>query len=101
MLNKVYLKLIGIILFFCSFLTANNHIIPIDTISAILKKFDDPETSFDKAQSLLVNMIYRGTLRGYLSHAHKKVVLSKKDPFPTGKQIFDKTTRSVNEIGHN
>lgn len=46
-------------------------------------------------------MIYRGTLRGYLSHAHKKVVLSKKDPFPTGKQIFDKATRSINEIGHN
>lgn len=88
-------------IFFSSFLIANNHIIPIDTITAILQKFDDPETDFDKAQSLLVNLIYRGTLRGYLSYAHKKVVLSKKDPFPTGKQIFDKTTKSINEIGHN
>lgn len=67
----------------------------------MLKKFDDPETDFNKTQSLLVNMIYRGTLRGYLSHTHKKVVLSKKDAFPTGKQIFDKATRSINEIGHN
>lgn len=87
--------------FFCSFLTANSHIIPIDTIAAVLKKFDNPESDFDRAESLLVNLIYRGTLRGYVSHAHKKVVLSKKDPFPTGKQIFDKTTRSINEIGHN
>lgn len=86
---------------FYSFLIANNHIIPVETITAVLKKFDDPETDFDRAQSLLVNMIYRGTLRGYLSHAHKKVVLSKKDPFPSGKQIFDKATRSINEIGHN
>ncbi|XP_050531620.1 PCI domain-containing protein 2 [Daktulosphaira vitifoliae] len=83
------------------FLIANNHIIPIETIAAVLKTYDDPETDFDQAQSLLVNLIYRGSLRGYLSHAHKKVVLSKKDPFPTGKQIFDKTTRSINEIGHN
>lgn len=90
-----------ILLFFYSFLIASNHIIPVDTITAVLKKFDDPETDYDKAESLLVNMIYRGTLRGYLSHTHKKVVLSKKDPFPTGKQIFDKTTRSINEIGYN
>jgi len=100
----VLLKLINLVyrnLFKKFFLTANNHIIPIDTITAVLKKFDNPESDFDKAESLLVNMIYRGTLRGYLSHAHKKVVLSKKDPFPTGKQVFDKTTRSINEIGHN
>lgn len=90
-----------ILLFFYSFLIANNHIIPVDTITAVLQKFDDPETDYDKSESLLVNMIYRGTLRGYLSHTHKKVVLSKKDPFPTGKQIFDKTTRSINEIGYN
>ncbi|VVC44904.1 Proteasome component (PCI) domain [Cinara cedri] len=96
-------KLINIVyrnLFKKFFLIANNHIIPVETIAALLKKFDDPETSFDNAQSLLVNMIYRGTLRGYLSHAHKKVVLSKKDPFPTGRHVFDKTTRSINEIGH-
>ncbi|MCP6508594.1 hypothetical protein NL478_27910, partial [Klebsiella pneumoniae] len=65
-------KLINLVyrnLFKKLFLTANNHIIPIDIVAAILRKFDDPETSFDKAQSLLVNMIYRGTLRGYLSHA--------------------------------
>lgn len=80
---------------------ANNHIIPVETITYILQKFDDPETDIDKAQSILINMIYRGTLRGYLSHAHKKVVLSKKDPFPSGKLIFDKTTRSINEIGYN
>lgn len=97
-------KLINLVyrnLFKKFFLIANNHIIPVETITTILKKFDDPETDFDKAQSLLVNMIYRGTLRGYLSHAHKKVVLSKKDPFPTGKQVFDKATKSINEIGHN
>ncbi|XP_050429892.1 PCI domain-containing protein 2 [Adelges cooleyi] len=96
LLNLVYRNLLKKF-----FLIAKNHIIPVEQIAAILRKFDDPETNFDQAQSLLVNLIYRGTLRGYLSHAHKKVVLSKKDAFPTGKQIFDKTTRSINEIGHN
>lgn len=36
----------------------------------------------DEIECLLANLIYRGYVRGYLSHTKRVLVLSKRDPFP-------------------
>jgi hypothetical protein len=37
----------------------------------------------DEVECILANLIYRGYVRGYLSHSKRVLVLSKRDPFPT------------------
>jgi hypothetical protein len=36
----------------------------------------------DEVECILANLIYRGYIRGYLSHTKRVLVLSKRDPFP-------------------
>ncbi|KAL7563008.1 hypothetical protein ACA910_013531 [Epithemia clementina (nom. ined.)] len=36
----------------------------------------------DQVECILANLIYRGFVRGYLSHTKRVLVLSKRDPFP-------------------
>ncbi|TNY18134.1 COP9 signalosome complex subunit [Rhodotorula diobovata] len=40
------------------------------------------EIDGEEMECLLANMIYKGLLKGYISHAHQLVVLSKDKPFP-------------------
>ena len=42
----------------------------------------------DEVECILANLIYRGYIRGYLSHAKRVLVLSKRDPFPTSSVIL-------------
>jgi len=41
----------------------------------------------DEVECILANLIFKQYIRGYLSHAKRVLVLSKKDPFPTSKVI--------------
>lgn len=41
----------------------------------------------DEVECILANLIYRGYVRGYLSHSKRVLVLSKRDPFPTAAVI--------------
>ena len=41
----------------------------------------------DEIECILANLIFRGYVRGYLSHAKRILVLSKLDPFPTSAVI--------------
>jgi hypothetical protein len=42
----------------------------------------------DEVECILANLIYRGYVRGYLSHSKRVLVLSKRDPFPTSAVIL-------------
>mmetsp|Transcript_14786 Transcript_14786/g.27701 ORF Transcript_14786/g.27701 Transcript_14786/m.27701 type:complete len:180 (+) Transcript_14786:3-542(+) len=42
----------------------------------------------DEIECILANLIFRGYVRGYLSHAKRVLVLSKRDPFPTSSVIM-------------
>jgi len=44
----------------------------------------------DEVECILANLIYRGYIRGYISHTKHVLVLSKKDPFPTTAVILSK-----------
>ncbi|GAA6009625.1 uncharacterized protein JCM10292_002218 [Rhodotorula paludigena] len=40
------------------------------------------EVDTEEMECVLANMIYKGLVKGYISHAHQLVVLSKEKPFP-------------------
>jgi hypothetical protein len=40
------------------------------------------DVDHDEVECILANLIFRGFVRGYISHAKRILVLSKKDPFP-------------------
>eukprot|EP00980_Cylindrotheca_fusiformis_P010719 scaffold2402_cov109-Cylindrotheca_fusiformis.AAC.1 len=45
------------------------------------------QIDLDEVECILANLIYRGYVRGYLSHSKRVLVLSKRDPFPTAAVI--------------
>ena len=50
--------------------------------AALLAAGADADIDADETACLLANLIYEGRMKGYISHQHQKLVLSKKDPFP-------------------
>ncbi|KAH8076038.1 hypothetical protein JL721_21 [Aureococcus anophagefferens] len=40
-------------------------------------------TDMDEIECILANLIFKGLIKGYISHQKQTLVLSKKDPFPT------------------
>ncbi|XP_039278916.1 PCI domain-containing protein 2 [Nilaparvata lugens] len=49
---------------------------------AALRIMEGPDIDLEEAHCILANLIYEGKVKGYISYAHQKVVLSKTDPFP-------------------
>jgi len=45
----------------------------------------------DEVECILANLIFRGYIRGYISHTNRVLVLSKSNPFPTSAVILSKT----------
>ncbi|KZT62121.1 hypothetical protein CALCODRAFT_549038 [Calocera cornea HHB12733] len=56
--------------------------VPISSFQAALK-ISGLDISQEEVECLLANMIYKGYMRGYLSHGTGILVLSKQDPFPS------------------
>ncbi|XP_043225475.1 PCI domain-containing protein 2-like [Amphibalanus amphitrite] len=50
--------------------------------AALLATGADADIDADETACILANLIYEGRMKGYISHAHQKLVLSKKEPFP-------------------
>jgi hypothetical protein len=68
-------------------LILDSHQISLNQIAMALKWLGMP-IDFDEVECLLANLIYRGYIRGYLSHAKRVLVLSKRDPFPISSVIL-------------
>lgn len=43
---------------------------------------DENEDALEQLKGVVVNLIFHGLVRGYLSHEHGVLVLSAKEPFP-------------------
>ena len=41
------------------------------------------DIDLEETECIVANMIFDNKIKGYISHEHQKVVLSKKDPFPS------------------
>ena len=39
--------------------------------------------AMDEVECIIANLIFKGLIKGYISHQKRTLVLSKKEPFPT------------------
>ena len=58
------------------------HQIPVDAFLIALKMMKVEDIDQDETQCIIANLIYEGKIKGYISHQHQKLVVSKKDAFP-------------------
>jgi hypothetical protein len=61
--------------------TESGHLVPIDVVRAALKVVG-LDSSTDLAECTLATLVFRGLLKGYLSHSFQKLVTAKSDAFP-------------------
>ncbi|XP_015524099.1 PCI domain-containing protein 2 [Neodiprion lecontei] len=64
------------------YLVLNTHQIPVASLLAALEMHGVDDVDMDETECLVANLIYEGKIRGYISHQHKKLVISKQNPFP-------------------
>ena len=69
--KKVYLILAVSQLPISAFVTALRSVLPEEDVDA------------EECECLLANLIYEGKIKGYISHQHQKLVVSKQNPFPS------------------
>ncbi|KAI8743698.1 PCI domain-containing protein 2 [Biomphalaria glabrata] len=59
-----------------------NHLIDISSFTAALRMMEVEDIDDDETQCILANLIFDNKIKGYISHQHKKLVVSKQNPFP-------------------
>ena len=47
-----------------------------------MKYFQIEDIDMDETECIVAGLIYAGNIRGYISHQHKKLVISKVNAFP-------------------
>jgi hypothetical protein len=63
-------------------LLMKTHQIPLEAFLIVLKLMQVEDIDIDETQCIIANLIYEGKIKGYISHQHQKLVVSKKDAFP-------------------
>ena len=58
------------------------HQIPIEAFLVALKMMKVEDIDADETQCIIANLIYEGKIKGYISHQHQKLVVSKQNAFP-------------------
>lgn len=64
------------------FLILNTHQIPVHSLLAALETTGIEDIDLDATECLIANLIQDGKIKGYISHQHRKLVISKQNPFP-------------------
>uniref|UniRef100_A0A8C5CPE3 PCI domain-containing protein 2 n=1 Tax=Gadus morhua TaxID=8049 RepID=A0A8C5CPE3_GADMO len=59
-----------------------SHQLPLEAFLVCLRMMKVDGLDLDEVQCLLANLIYMGHIKGYISHQHQKLVVSKQNPFP-------------------
>lgn len=63
-------------------LLMKTHQIPIDAFLVALRMMKVEDIDSDETQCIIANLIYEGKIKGYISHQHQKLVVSKQNAFP-------------------
>ena len=63
-------------------LVLKNHKISIQSFTAALKLMEVEDVDDDETACIIANLIYDGRIKGYISHQHQKLVMSKQNAFP-------------------
>ncbi|XP_043092000.1 PCI domain-containing protein 2 [Puntigrus tetrazona] len=58
------------------------HQLPLDAFLVALRMMKVEDVDIDEVQCILANLIFMGHIKGYISHQHQKLVVSKQNPFP-------------------
>ncbi|KAJ7415158.1 PCI domain-containing protein 2 [Pitangus sulphuratus] len=64
------------------YLLLKTHQLSLDAFLIALKFMQVEDVDIDEVQCILANLIYMGHIKGYISHQHQKLVVSKQNPFP-------------------
>eukprot|EP00795_Rhopilema_esculentum_P016375 gene16375-7777_t len=64
-------------------LLMNTHQLPIEAFKVALHYMGATDVDTDEVHCILANLIHMGYLKGYISYQHQKLVVSKKDAFPS------------------
>ena len=64
------------------YLILNTHQIPVEALQTALVYLGQTDVDLDETECIVANLIYEGKIKGYISHQHRKVVVSKQNPFP-------------------
>ncbi|XP_033110311.1 PCI domain-containing protein 2-like [Anneissia japonica] len=63
-------------------LIMNTHQLPVDAFVSALKWMGEADVDDDEVECILANLIFQNRIKGYISHQHKKLVISKQNAFP-------------------
>lgn len=69
-------------LFRLVYIAESSHQIDIASFQAALQLMGQDDVDSEETQCIVSNLIYDGKIKGYISYAHKKVVVSKQNAFP-------------------
>lgn len=69
-------------------LAMNTHQIPVQNLLTALQMYGLEDIDMDETECLVANLIFEGKIKGYISHQHKKLVISKQNPFPNLSSII-------------
>ncbi|XP_043289765.1 PCI domain-containing protein 2 [Venturia canescens] len=64
------------------YVAINTHQIPVQSLVTALQMRGLDDIDMDETECLVANLIFEGKIKGYISHQHKKLVISKQNPFP-------------------
>ncbi|XP_053311206.1 PCI domain-containing protein 2 isoform X2 [Spea bombifrons] len=64
------------------YLLLKTHQLSLDAFLVALTFMQVEGVDIDEVQCIIANLIYMGHIKGYISHQHQKLVVSKQNPFP-------------------
>lgn len=64
------------------YLLQKTHQISMEALLCALQMMDIEDIDLSETQCIVANLIYEGKIKGYISHQHQKLVVSKQNPFP-------------------
>lgn len=64
------------------YLILQSHQVDLQSCLTALRFVGENDITMDETQCIVANLIYDGKIKGYISHQHNKLVVSKQNPFP-------------------
>ncbi|XP_044144321.1 PCI domain-containing protein 2 [Bufo gargarizans] len=64
------------------YLLLRTHQLSLDAFLVALRFMQVEDVDIDEVNCILSNLIYMGHIKGYISHQHQKLVVSRQNPFP-------------------
>ncbi|XP_075056142.1 PCI domain-containing protein 2 [Mixophyes fleayi] len=65
------------------YLLLRTHQLSLDAFLVAVKFLQVEDVDIDEVNCIIANLIYMGHIKGYVSHQHQKLVVSKQNPFPS------------------